>query len=138
MAFNFMNDGPRAVEGINLCSRTLPRCSMALPGVRLTFADVLQLRLTPNVGVAGMLVLTIIGGVIFARLSGHSAAFGLLTGGCVAICGASAAKVIAAGQPKKFLREEGVLLTVFGAGDIATFTKVHEVAREQEQSVCGV
>ncbi|MGO4909113.1 YeiH family protein [Pseudorhodobacter sp. W20_MBD10_FR17] len=124
MAFNFMNDTPRAASGIAFCSRDLLRLGVALLGLRLTFADVSQLGITPIIGVAVMLVLTMIGGVIFARLFGRTTAFGLLTGGSVAICGASAAMAIAAVLPKKYLQEEDVLLTVVGVTAMSTIAMI--------------
>lgn len=124
MAFNFMAEGPQAAPGIAFSSRTLLRCGVALLGLRLTFADVSQLGLTPIIGVAGMLVLTLIGGVVFARLFGRSTAFGLLTGGSVAICGASAAMAIAAVLPKRMLHEEDVLLTVVGVTAMSTVAMI--------------
>jgi len=124
MACNFLADGPQAAKGISFCSRTLLRWGVALLGLRLTFADVSQLGVAPIVGVAGMLVLTLIGGVILARLLGRSTAFGLLTSGSVAICGASAAMAIAAVLPKKFLKEEDVLLTVVGVTAMSTVAMI--------------
>lgn len=124
MAFNFMTETPRTEEGITFCSRTLLRVGVALLGLRLTFADVSQLGITPIVGVVGMLVLTLIGGVVFARLFGRTTAFGLLTGGSVAICGASAAMAIAAVLPKKYLKEEDVLLTVVGVTAMSTLAMI--------------
>ena len=124
MAFNFLNDAPHSAAGVDFCARTLLRCGVALLGLRLTFADVSQLGLTPIIGVVGMLVLTLIGGVIFARLFGRSTAFGLLTGGSVAICGASAAMAIAAVLPKRLLKEEDVLLTVVGVTAMSTLAMI--------------
>jgi uncharacterized integral membrane protein (TIGR00698 family) len=124
MAFNFMTDAPRTIEGITFCSRTLLRVGVALLGLRLTFADVSQLGITPIVGVVGMLVLTLLGGVIFARMFGRTTAFGLLTGGSVAICGASAAMAIAAVLPKKYLKEEDILLTVVGVTAMSTIAMI--------------
>ncbi len=124
MAFNFMSDGPKAAAGISFCSQTLLRCGVALLGLRLTFADVSQLGVTPIIGVAGMLVVTLLGGVVFARLIGRSTAFGMLTGGSVAICGASAAMAIAAVLPKRFLKEEDVLLTVVGVTAMSTMAMI--------------
>jgi uncharacterized integral membrane protein (TIGR00698 family) len=124
MAFNFMNDTPRMATGIAFCARDMLRLGVALLGLRLTFADVTQLGITPIVGVVGMLILTLIGGVIFARLFGRSTAFGLLTGGSVAICGASAAMAIAAVLPKKYLKEEDVLLTVVGVTAMSTVAMI--------------
>ncbi len=124
MAFNFMNDTPRMATGIAFCARDMLRLGVALLGLRLTFADVSQLGITPIVGVVGMLVLTLIGGVVFARFFGRSTAFGLLTGGSVAICGASAAMAIAAVLPKKYLKEEDVLLTVVGVTAMSTIAMI--------------
>ncbi|WP_376878225.1 YeiH family protein [Albirhodobacter sp. R86504] len=124
MAFNFMNETPRMAEGIAFCARDLLRLGVALLGLRLTFADVSQLGITPIIGVAVMLVLTLLGGVLFARLFGRSTAFGLLTGGSVAICGASAAMAIAAVLPKKHLKEEDVLLTVVGVTAMSTIAMI--------------
>ncbi|WP_246107352.1 YeiH family protein [Puniceibacterium confluentis] len=124
MAFNFMNDMPQTAQGISFCSRTLLRLGVALLGLRLTFADVSQLGITPMVGVVAMLVLTLIGGVAFARVFGRTTAFGLLTGGSVAICGASAAMAIAAVLPRKYLKEEDVLLTVVGVTAMSTLAMI--------------
>lgn len=124
MAFNFMNDTPRTAVGITFCSQTLLRLGVALLGLRLTFGDVSQLGVTPIIGVAGMLVVTLIGGVVFARLFGRNSAFGLLTGGSVAICGASAAMAIAAVVPGKYLRDEDVLLTVVGVTAMSTLAMI--------------
>lgn len=124
MAFNFLSDGPQAAAGISFCSRTLLRLGVALLGLRLTFADVTQLGLMPIIGVVGMLVLTLIGGVVFARLFGRSTAFGLLTGGSVAICGASAAMAIAAVLPKRLLKEEDILLAVVGVTAMSTIAMI--------------
>ena len=124
MAFNFTNDATRTAEGISFCSRTLLRWGVALLGLRLTFADVSQLGVTPIIGVVGLLVSTLIGGVVLARLFGRSTAFGLLTGGAVAICGASAAMAIAAVLPKRFLKEEDVLLTVVGVTAMSTIAMI--------------
>lgn len=124
MAFNFLSEHPNASAGTAFCSKTLLRIGVALLGLRLTFADVSQLGVTPILGVAGMMVLTILAGVLLARLVGRSTAFGLLTGGSVAICGASAAMAIAAVLPKKYLKEEDVLLTVVGVTAMSTLAMI--------------
>lgn len=124
MAFNFMSENPQASIGTAFCSKTLLRVGVALLGLRLTFGDVTELGVTPIIGVVGMLALTLLGGVVFARLLGRTTAFGLLTGGSVAICGASAAMAIAAVLPKKFLREEDVLLTVVGVTAMSTIAMI--------------
>ena len=124
MAFNFLADHPKSQAGIAFSSRTLLRFGVALLGLRLTFADVSQLGLTPILGVVGLLLLTLGGGVLIARLMGRPLAFGLLTGGSVAICGASAALAIAAVLPRRHIREEDVLFTVVGVTALSTVAMV--------------
>jgi uncharacterized integral membrane protein (TIGR00698 family) len=124
MAFNFLADHPKAEAGIAFSSKTLLRIGVALLGLRLTFADVSQLGLLPILGVFGLLLLTLGAGVLFARIFGRPLAFGLLTGGSVAICGASAALAIAAVLPKRVIREEDVLFTVVGVTALSTVAMV--------------
>lgn len=124
MAFNFLADHPKAQAGVAFSSKTLLRIGVALLGLRLTFADVSQLGLWPILGVFGLSLLTLGAGVLFARLFGRPLAFGLLTGGSVAICGASAALAIAAVLPKRAIREEDVLFTVIGVTALSTIAMV--------------
>lgn len=124
MAFNFLAEQPGAAPGINLAARALLRMGVALLGLRLTFGNIAQLGVGPVVGVAFLLTLTLAGGVLAARLLRRSSAFGLLTGGAVAICGASAALAIAAVLPKRDLREEDVLFTVVGVTTLSTVAMV--------------
>jgi hypothetical protein len=49
-----------------------------------------------------------------ARIFGRPPAFGLLTGGAVAICGASTDLAFISVPPKRLIREEDVLFTVLG------------------------
>jgi uncharacterized integral membrane protein (TIGR00698 family) len=124
MAFNFMADNPKSEAGIAFASKTMLRIGVGLLGLRLTFSDVSQLGLTPILGVFGLLFATLAAGVIIARLFGRPLAFGLLTGGAVAICGASAALAIAAVLPKRHIREEDVLFTVVGVTALSTVAMV--------------
>lgn len=124
MAFNFMAADPRAEPGLAVVSRTFLRLGVALLGLRLTFEHVSQLGWTPVLGVVGLVALTLASGPAVARMLGRPAAFGLLTGGAVAICGASAALAIAAVVPKTRLREEDVLLTVVGVTALSTIAMV--------------
>ncbi len=124
MAFNFLATNEAAAPGIGFSSKTLLRVGVALLGLRLTFEDVAQLGWTPVIGVAGLLVLTLGAGVLIARAFGRPLAFGLLSGGAVAICGASAALAIAAVLPKRHIKEEDVLFVVVGVTALSTVAMV--------------
>ncbi len=124
MAFNFLVIHPKAMEGIGFSSKTLLRVGVALLGLRLTFNDVSELGPWPVAAVFALLLLTLGAGVLFARIFGKSVAFGLLTGGSVAICGASAALALAAVLPKRLISEEDVLFTVIGVTALSTVAMV--------------
>lgn len=124
MAFSFATDLPRVRPGIDLASRTFLRIGVALLGLRLTFADVLQLGMAPVLGVMGLLLATLLCGIGVSRFFGRSLALGLLTGGSVAICGASAALAISAVLPKHLIKEEDVLFTVVGVTALSTIAMV--------------
>ena len=124
MAFNFLAIDPRAAPGIALCSQTVLRLGVGLLGLRLTFGDIADLGLVAVLGAAGLLLLTLAAGILIARLFGRSLAFGLLTGGSVAICGASAALAIAAVLPRRHLSEQDVLFTVVGVTALSTVAMV--------------
>lgn len=124
MAFNFLAENPNTREGTAYASRTLLRLGVGLLGLRLTFGDVSQLGLVPVAGVFVLLLLTLAGGVLIARLMGRPLAFGLLTGGSVAICGASAALAIASVLPKRHLNDDDVLFTVVGVTALSTVAMV--------------
>jgi len=124
MAFNFLAADPRAAPGIALCSQTVLRLGVGLLGLRLTFGDIADLGLVAVLGAAGLLLLTLAAGILIARMFGRSLAFGLLTGGSVAICGASAALAIAAVLPRRHLSEQDVLFTVVGVTALSTLAMV--------------
>lgn len=124
MAFAFLADSPTAKPGIVFASRSLLRLGVGLLGLRLTFADVSQLGWLPVVGVFGLLLMTLASGALIARAFGRPLALGLLTGGAVAICGASAALAIASVLPKRHIREEDVALTVVGVTALSTIAMV--------------
>ncbi|MBR27378.1 MAG: putative sulfate exporter family transporter [Rhodobacteraceae bacterium] len=112
IGFHFAADGPRAAPGLAACSGPLLRVGVALLGFRVEAADVAALGPVPFLGVAGLTALTFAGGVGFARLAGLPRRFGLLAGGAVAICGASAALAIAALLPRREAEERDLLYTL--------------------------
>ncbi|MDP3341338.1 MAG: putative sulfate exporter family transporter [Frigidibacter sp.] len=124
MAFNFLAVDPRAAPGITFSSQTVLRLGVGLLGLRLTFGDITDLGLVAVLGAAGLLLLTLAAGTLIARLFGRSLAFGLLTGGSVAICGASAALAIAAVLPRRHLSEQDVIFTVVGVTALSTLAMV--------------
>lgn len=120
MAFNFLHDDPRCAAGIELASRAMLRVGVALLGAKITFEQIAGLGVAPVVTVATAVATTIALGFACARLFGQSRAFGVLTGGAVGICGASAALAIAAVLPDREGRERDTILAVVTVTALST------------------
>ncbi|WP_287014095.1 putative sulfate exporter family transporter [Actibacterium sp.] len=124
IAFNHLSQEPNSAAGIEFTSTTLLRTGVALLGCRLAFADIAQLGWLHIAGIAGLMALTIGAGVVLSRVMGRSLGFGLISGGAVAICGASAALAIASVIPKGSFRKEELLFTVVGVTAFSTLAMV--------------
>jgi uncharacterized integral membrane protein (TIGR00698 family) len=73
---------------------------------------------------AGAIFTTIVLGVFLAKMLGLQKRFGALTGGSVAICGASAALAISTILPKGANHERDTLLTVIGVTAMSTIAMI--------------
>lgn len=124
LSFHFLSSDPRCVPGIDLATRQLLRLGVALLGLRITIGEIADLGVLPIVTVVAAVVLTIASGLAFARLCGRGWRFGLLTGGSVAICGASAALAIAAVLPRNEHTERNTLFTVVSVTTLSTVAMV--------------
>jgi uncharacterized integral membrane protein (TIGR00698 family) len=111
-------------QGVNYCSRELLRFCVGLLGVRIAFADIVSLGITPPLIVITSMALTIIFGVLFARVLGLPKAFGVLSGGAVAVCGVSAAAAISTVLPKDKSQEKYFALTVIGITTFSTLSMI--------------
>ena len=110
--------------GVNFCSRDLLRFCVGLLGVRIVFADIVSLGITPPLIVMASMALTILFGVLFARVLGLSKAFGVLSGGAVAVCGVSAAAAISTVLPNNKSQEKYFALTVIGITTFSTLSMI--------------
>jgi uncharacterized integral membrane protein (TIGR00698 family) len=124
MALNFLSQGTRCEAGIEFTARQVLRLGVALLGLRLTLAQVGELGWTSLAFVVAAVALTIACGMALARLMGFRVFFGLLTGGAVAICGASAALALSAAMPAHPLKERATLFTVIGVSTLSTLAIV--------------
>jgi len=124
MALNFLSDEASSAAGIDFSAKQVLRLGVALLGLRITASQVLALG-WQSVGMVVLTVaLTIVCGILLARLMGFQMFFGLLTGGAVAICGASAALALSAAMPQHPLKERATLFTVIGVSTLSTLAMV--------------
>ena len=124
MAFNFAANGEKVKAGIEFASRQILRFGVALLGARITAEQISGLGAVPIMMVIGGVVLTILFGALVGRLLGRPRTEGLLTGGAVAICGASAALAISAVMPKTEENQRFTLFTVVGVTTLSTVAMI--------------
>jgi uncharacterized integral membrane protein (TIGR00698 family) len=124
MALNFLAEEGRCLPGIQIASSLVLRTGVALLGLRITVAQVQALGWQTIVLVVASVALTIAAGVLLARVLKLGSAFGTLTGGAVAICGASAALAIASILPKHKHAERDASFTVIGVTAMSTLAMI--------------
>lgn len=124
MAFNFAANGEKIKQGVEFSSRTILRLGVALLGAKITLEEVSSLG-----GFAVLLVVcgvacTILFGIGLSRLLGRPRIEGILTGGAVAICGASAALAIASVLPRSEENQRFTIFTVVGVTSLSTVAMI--------------
>jgi uncharacterized integral membrane protein (TIGR00698 family) len=120
MALNQLSTEARYVPGINVSARSLLRLSVALLGLRITFGQVGELGWSTAAMVLVTVPLTIVFGWILAKSLKLDGRYGVLSGGAVGICGASAAMAIAVAWPRKDSERDTVMVIAC----ITTFSSI--------------
>jgi len=110
MALNQLSAEARYAPGINVSARTLLRISVALLGLRITFGQIGELGWSTAAMVIVTVPLTIGFGWALARSMKLDGRYGVLSGGAVGICGASAAMAIAVAWPRKDSERDTVVV----------------------------
>jgi uncharacterized integral membrane protein (TIGR00698 family) len=124
LSFHFMMKNPQVKPGVDFCGRTVLRLGVALLGARITLSQVAQLGVGSALLVISAVALTVVFGVLIARWLGRPRDEGLLSGGAVAICGASAAMAVASVLPQTPRNERFTLLTVVGVTVLSTLAMI--------------
>lgn len=124
MAINFLGADARCRPGVDFASRTILRAGVALLGMRITLEQIGALGAGTLVLTITAVTLTIAFGWLLARILKTDTSFGLLTGGSVAICGASAALAIAAILPQGPVQQRATIVTVVGVTVLSTVAMV--------------
>jgi uncharacterized integral membrane protein (TIGR00698 family) len=110
--------------GINFCAKTVLRVGVALLGIRITLGQVSQLGMSVGVVLVLAVAITIGTGLLLARWLKRPIEEGLLSGGSVGICGASAAMAISSVLPQTKENERFTLLAVVGVTVLSTTAMV--------------
>ena len=124
MALHFLSKESASAPGINFSSKTVLRLGVALLGVRISADQIAALGALPIVIVVFGVTLTLLLGRYLSKPLGLTAPQGVLTGGSVAICGASAAMAIAAVLPQDRDSERNMLFTVIAVTTLSTIAMI--------------
>lgn len=125
LALNFLaEEGTRTAPGIAFTARTVLRLGVALLGARISVEMLAGLGGPAIALVVAGVVLTIGFALLVSRFVGRGWRFALLTGGSVAICGASAAMAIAAVLPRHEKSERDLVFTVLSVTVLSTVAMV--------------
>ena len=124
IAFHFLAEEGRCVQGIEFSAKMVLRIGVALLGARISLE--LLVGLGPELIALVVLgvVCTILFGFLGSKLLGRGWRLALLTGGSVAICGASAAMAIAAVLPKNEHSERNLIFTVLSVTVLSTVAMI--------------
>lgn len=110
--FHYLHEHPDTNAGVEWCSTTVLRLGIAMLGARITGEQVVALG-WHTAAITVLAVLTTLAlGLLLARLFGLARWQGVISGGAVAICGASAAMALASVLPRQPDRDPYTLLVV--------------------------
>lgn len=107
-------------EGIGFSAGTILKFGVALLGIRISAEQILALGALPLTLVLVSIPATILFGLAVSRGLGMTRSQGVLSGGAVSICGASAAMALAAVLPQRPDSERQLAFTIIGVTALST------------------
>lgn len=124
MGLNMLADHDRFRPGVDLCAKAILRLGVALLGARITTSQIAELGWQTAVVVLVGVLSTIALGVWLVRRLGRPLDEGLISGGSVGICGASAALAVASVLPDTRENQRFTVLCVAGVTLLSTVAMV--------------
>lgn len=122
LAFNFANADARLHPGLGFASKTLLRWGIVIAGLQVTIWQIIDLGWMSFAWIAVMVALVTTTGALAAKVMRLGTGFGVLAGGSVAICGASAALALSSVLGEKRSSQAQltlVLVTISAASALA-------------------
>ena len=124
IALSFLYEETKCKAGIAFAGSHVLKIGVALLGMRIAYGDLVSLGWKTATLLLLAIGSTILVGVLLAKLLGLQKRFGVLTGGAVGICGASAAIAIAAVLPESRHKERDTLVTIVVVTSLSTIAMV--------------
>jgi len=122
--FHYLHAHPDTRAGIEWCSTTVLRLGVGLLGARITAEQVAALGWQTAAITIGAVLSTLALGMLLARRFGLARWQGVISGGAVAICGATAALALASVLPRKPERDPFTLLVVVSVTALSAMAMV--------------
>jgi len=124
IALSFLHTRRNLQPGIDWTGRTVLRLGIGFLGMRIAFQDLFALGWGMAAVIISGIITTIFLGVFLARRMKLRTELGILTGGAVGICGASAAMAISAVLPAHKAKEQETVLAIIGVTALSTAAMV--------------
>ena len=124
VAFHYLSHDEKTRPGIEFCGRGVLRLGVGLLGARITAAQVAGLGWETALTVVAALVTTMLCGLAIGKRLGMTPAQRVLSGGAVAICGASAALAISSVLPREKDGDRFTLMVVVTVTVMSTLAMV--------------
>ena len=124
MSLNFLSEEGKCVYGLNFSSKNILYLGIILLGTRIDFENILSINQNVIFLVIFGVILTILFSILLLRMFGFQYRFGILIGGAIAICGASAAMAVSSVLPKDDKSNERLTFVVLGVTIISTFCMI--------------
>jgi uncharacterized integral membrane protein (TIGR00698 family) len=124
ITLSFLYEDTKCKAGIEFTACHILRTGVTLLGLRIAFGDLAALGWKTAFVLIVAIFSTMAIGIIVARAFGLSKRFGMLSGGAVGICGASAAMAISAVLPDSPEKEHDTILTVIVVTALSTIAMV--------------
>ena len=124
MSLNFLSEDKKCEKGINFSSKNILYLGIILLGSRITFENILSININITFLIILAVILTILFSILFLRLFGFQYRLGILIGGAIAICGASAALAISSVLPKDERSDERLSFVILGVTVISTICMI--------------
>lgn len=114
LSLNFVAHDARTHAGLDFASRTGLRWGIVILGLQVTGTQIVALGAAPFGALLIVMAMTILAGLLGARIAGQGRYSGLLAGGSTAICGASAALALYGVIGRDRLSQAQFALTLVG------------------------
>lgn len=124
VAFHYLSQEPRTKPGIEFCGRAVLRLGVGLLGARITAAQIAGLGWETALTVIAAIVTTMLCALAIGKRFGMTRAQRVLSGGAVAICGASAALAISAVLPREKEGDRFTLMVVVTVTVMSTLAMI--------------